>query len=361
MKAKLWCNNCKSNTHSDKACRKHTYSRYNKDVANHVHTGDENKNENGNDCHTFVFGLSNDVCSLIQDDKIKPELLLVDCGATAHIVNDDSNFTYVDESYRPEEHYIELADGKRTNNVAKKRGTVTVNIRDEAGELRKGCLYNALYVPSYPQNIFSVRAATEKGANSGELITADGVKFPIQTIGRLYYLNMCKSSSIGLRSCNLQEWHRILGHLNKTDVLRLENDVDDMKITHKEDFQCTTCILSKQTVTRNREADKRATAPLELIHTHLAGPIETVAKDGFRYAIIFVDDFSSAIFVYFLKHKSDSVVALNKFLSDSSPYGKVKRMRSDNGGKYISKEFEYVSIQIQILQRCTHHHFLVIM
>ena len=55
-------------------------------------------------------------------------------------------------------------------------------------------LENALFVPTYPQNIFSVQAATEKGAtvvfrpNSAELVTCDGTTFDIEKRGRLYYL-----------------------------------------------------------------------------------------------------------------------------------------------------------------------------
>lgn len=57
---------------------------------------------------------------------------------------------------------------------------------------------------------------------------------------------------------------------------------------------------------RSREADKRATCQLELVHCDLSGPIDPVAREGFRYAISFVDDYSGIIMVYFLKCKRDS-------------------------------------------------------
>ena len=68
-----------------------------------------------------------------------------------------------------------------------------VHLLDENGNLCKSYLDNVLFVPSYPQNIFSVRSAAEKGArvhlsaDSGNLISKDGKKFPIRTIGNLYY------------------------------------------------------------------------------------------------------------------------------------------------------------------------------
>ena len=146
----------------------------------------------------------------------------------------------------------------------------------------------------------------------------------------------------------LKEWHKILGHTNKADVLKFEAVVDDMKITSKDDFERPSCIVSKQVVSCNRTSDERASAPMEFLHRDVAGPIEPTANDGFRYAINFVDDFTGACFVYFLKQKCDATRALKKFLCDIAPYGKLKRMRSDNGGEYISEKFENVLIQHQV-------------
>lgn len=43
----------------------------------------------------------------------------------------------------------------------------------------------------------------------------------------------------------------------------------------------------------------------------------------------FIDDYSNAMFVYFLKKKSDSVQTTEKFLADVSPYGEVRCIRSE--------------------------------
>ena len=108
-------------------------------------------------------------------------------------------------------------------------------------------------------------------------------------------------------------------------------------------------------VKANREANIRATKSFELIHTDLTDRIDPIVKDGFRYAMIFVDDFSGCSFTYALKEKSDAFKVTEKFLADINPYGKVRtinlqkdivpadyieRMQSDNGGEYISKEFK---------------------
>lgn len=81
-----------------------------------------------------------------------------------HIVHDLSIFTKFDTQFNPEKHFIELADGKRSNNVAQRRGDAEVEICDVKGKTHKALLKNALYVPSYKQNIFSVHAAVSRGA-----------------------------------------------------------------------------------------------------------------------------------------------------------------------------------------------------
>ena len=107
-----------------------------------------------------------------------------------------------------------------------------------------------------------------------------------------------------------------MGHCNTEDFKKLTKVVDGMKINDTNDFDCETCILSKQINTRNREADVRATDSFEFVHTDLAGPIDPNTKGGFKYVIIFVDNYSGCTFTYFLKEKSDAVKATAKFLAD---------------------------------------------
>ena len=337
-KNKLWCSFCKTSTHTDKACRRKPRD----STVKHVNSDGVNS-----DFHDFTFKVDD-----FNDDVSQVNTLLVDCGATTHVVNDVSKFADFDAQFNPEKHFIELADGTKANNVALKRGTVNLSLNTADGKRVNAELQDALYVPSYPQDIFSVQAATEKGAtvvfhpDSAELVTQDGTKFDIEKHGRLYYL--CSNVSSCSHTCNLKRWHEILGHCNVADILKLENVVDGMKITDKASFHCDVCTLGKLTQSRNREPDERACAPLQLVHTDLAGPISPVARDGFKYAISFIDDYSGAIFQYFLKQKSDTVAATERFLADVAPYGDVKRLRSDNGTEFTSKEFQSLCVHNRI-------------
>ena len=55
--------------------------------------------------------------------------------------------------------------GERSNNVVLKRGTANMKFLDSRGECVDIVLTNALYIPIFPQSIFSVQAATDKGAS----------------------------------------------------------------------------------------------------------------------------------------------------------------------------------------------------
>ena len=78
------------------------------------------------------------------------------------------------------------------------------------------------------------------------------------------------------------------------------------------------------------------------------GAVEPPAREGFKYAMNFVDDYTGSVFMYFLKFKSDAINAFKKFLADSAQFGTVKKLRADNGGEFISKEFEALLIENKI-------------
>ena len=80
-----------------------------------------------------------------------------------------------------------------------------------------------------------------------------------------------------------------------------------------------------------------ATQPLERIHSDICGPINPRSREGYNYIITFVDEYSSMIFVYFLRSKDEASTALKNLIADVSPIGKIKELHSDNGTEYMSK------------------------
>jgi hypothetical protein len=206
-----WCGNCKSKTYETKNCRKK------KDAAK---TAAEKTTSSENNEHTFAF-TSKDTINKSGINNKSNSSLLVDTGATSHIINDKSKFVDFDKEFNPSAHVIELADGSKANVVLGK-GNAKVKLYDVNGNAREIMLNSALYVPSYDQNIFSVHAAIERGASISldkqvkQLKCPDGTTFGMEQKGRLYYLNSISSSKNS--ACSFHEWHKILGHCNYGDV-----------------------------------------------------------------------------------------------------------------------------------------------
>ncbi|KAL4005186.1 hypothetical protein ACER0C_004899 [Sarotherodon galilaeus] len=159
---------------------------------------------------SFCFFKMSD-CPMQQEKKS----LLVDCGATTHMINDATKFKTVDKNFKPENHVIELADGTKVKGMAKMRGDAEIYILDSEGRQVKTRLKQALFVPSFPQNIFSVKAATANGAElhfkNGDnwLFHKNGTKFEVKVYDSVRLLNGSSLCSGRLEVKSNQSWSSV--------------------------------------------------------------------------------------------------------------------------------------------------------
>ncbi|KAL0177031.1 hypothetical protein M9458_025925, partial [Cirrhinus mrigala] len=138
VEQRQWCSFCKSATHKDLHCRRRKRDKVKQAV-------DEEED------HTFAFKVEQ-----VDNDPIggvKMKGLMVDSGATKHIVTDIGMFEEFDSSFKPQSHILELADGERASGIAMKKGTAKVRLRDSKGRIVDMMLMEALYVPSFSQDI----------------------------------------------------------------------------------------------------------------------------------------------------------------------------------------------------------------
>ncbi|KAI5321249.1 hypothetical protein L3X38_030320 [Prunus dulcis] len=139
-------------------------------------------------------------------------------------------------------------------------------------------------------------------------------------------------------------WHRRMGHLNMQSLKLLQNEdmmfgLPEIKNTNA---VCEGCTFGKHCRKAfPKEATSRASTPLELVHTDVCGPMQTVTKAGNRYFLTFIDDCTRMCWIYFLRCKSEVFTVFKRFRATvelQSGY-KVKKLRSDRGGEYTSNEF----------------------
>ena len=342
--SRRWCANCKTTSHDTRVCNKKKSGTSAKSLRTSQALGDASEET------TFVFKAQS-------FEPRKSNDLLIDCGATAHIITCKDNFINFDNDFNPENHIIELADGSRQQGISNGRGEAVIYLKNSIGKTCRVILENALYMPTYKQNIISVSCLNKQGVqvvfnpNDAKLVAANGTIFPIHQNKNLYYVNFCESIS-NVKTRSLKEWHSILGHCNNNDILKLEKVVEGMNISDKSDFDCTTCIKSKMCQYRNHNSDPKASKILELVHTDIAGPIDPISNEKCKYSINFIDDYSGLTTVYFIRNKSDAAAAFEQFLADMAPYGKVLKLRSDCAKEYESKEFNEI-----LIKNCIKHEF----
>ena len=329
-KPKMWCSNCKKDNHTNKTCWSKKKEKTEAKVVQEESTD-----------FTCKIGTQSVNTVLAEEPN-----LMVDCGATAHIINNKNSFISFDPSFKANHHYLELADGTKSN-AAQGRGDATYLLQDAHGVKHQMTLKNALYVPTYP-NIFSVKSAVDAGCavtfqkNNAYLTDPHGNQYPFHQQNRLYFLCNNMSKDDAKKCMSMEKWHKVMGHCNQNDLLKLENVVNGMKITDVKMKDCETCIESKMTETFSTKPRDKSKKALELVHSDLAGPINPTGILGFRYVISFTDDYSGMHFVYFLKQKNDATVALTQFLAESRSYGSIQRLRTDNGTEFTGKAFQKI-------------------
>ncbi|SGY47835.1 BQ5605_C001g00580 [Microbotryum silenes-dioicae] len=106
------------------------------------------------------------------------------------------------------------------------------------------------------------------------------------------------------------------------------------------EFTCNACLASKAHRSPFPSSLSHAAEPLALVHSDvLSFPEESI--NHFRYLVTFVDDYSRKTWVYPISHKSDVLPTFKDWLLEieNATGCRLKTLRSDNGGEYISSTF----------------------
>ena len=92
----------------------------------------------------------------------------------------------------------------------------------------------------------------------------------------------------------------------------------------------------------SKKSKDRSKTVLGRVFTDVCGPMETKSHAGSKYFITFIDDKTRYTAVYFIKHKSEALSKFKEFAAEVENFTgqTIKIIHSDNGGEYISKEFE---------------------
>ena len=111
-----WCLNCKSNTHDTKYCRRKNARTVTANTAKYT----ECSNDSG---YSFMLNVNADVDAMNTAISMMCSSMLVDCGSTSHIVNDESMFLKFDDEFVSRPHRQKWKEVCSTSHTKTERPT----------------------------------------------------------------------------------------------------------------------------------------------------------------------------------------------------------------------------------------------
>ena len=117
------------------------------------------------------------------------------------------------------------------------------------------------------------------------------------------------------------------------------------------DDVCNMCALAKITTTPvPRLAETQAEEKLESVFTDVMGPFRVESLSGFRFCIVFADQYTKSVFVDLHKAKREAPASLKKLVLS---VGTPMNLKQDNAKEFLSGQFKMYCLDAGILQEKT--------
>jgi hypothetical protein len=221
-------------------------------------------------------------------------------------------------------------------------------------------LNNVMYSPRLRRNLISGSLIEEKGGSftgkGGKIIihAKDGRKtFHASRKNGLYYVYpkypkktvLPEVENFIILNNDLELWHRRFCHINTKYIVSTSknNSVRDLPEFKNTELNCESCRLAKSRRVSYKPISKvRSDRPLQLLHLDVCGPLPTQTREGYKYFLTIIDDYSRKVTVYPLKQKSEVFECFTKYQKRAERFLnlKVVNVRTDNGLEFINEKFE---------------------
>ena len=269
----------------------------------------------------------------------------IDSASNDHIVNTDKYFDCFVELKHPV-HFKVADQGIMT---ATKLGHIRFSLQGHDAYFK-----NVYYAEKAHQNLLSTARINDNGfrivleSHGAEIIDTcnNNVIMRARREGNCYLLSIRPIiSQASVCAINRESqtflWHRRLGHLNFQDLKKI-GDREGLPIKSiASDQLCEYCVYDKQCKKGFDENEKRATRPLQLVHSDVVGPITPVSYDEKSYFVTFLDDYTHFCYVYAIANKSDVYQKCSEYraLVTNRFNCELGALRTDNGGEYVNAKF----------------------
>lgn len=93
----------------------------------------------------------------------------------------------------------------------------------------------------------------------------------------------------------------------------------------------------------------------DLAHLDVWDPVSIISYDGFKYFVIFINDFSRATWLYLLKSKDEVFDCFQGFVNgiDNQYNGKIKIFWSNNETEFVNIKFAHLFKEKWIIHQTT--------
>ncbi|GLJ29753.1 hypothetical protein SUGI_0587340 [Cryptomeria japonica] len=361
-KSKVICWNCGKPGHIHKDCKEEKKKKKKK-----FDSDSESDKEDGD---AFIAALATHAGN---------DAWLIDLGASFHMTSNRDWFLEY-EGFNGGKVY--LGDDSALEIFG--RGKVRIRFSD--GRIKR--INGVLHIPRLKRNLLSVSKLIDVGVQvvfseagckmiTGAMVVARGVRF-----GTLYKLEAytveCNSTSVKSKSANtsLEDlkvspsadgngfwvpkgalsseaklpaektmlWHQRPGHIGEKGLRTLKNKnlVEGLNDCNLDFDFCEHCIYGKKNRVQFYSSSHKTYGVLDLIHSHVFGPVDVSSIGKSTYYVSFIDDFSRRTWVYFLKSKSEFFSRFKEFkaMVELQTGKKIKCLRTDNGGEFFSNDFD---------------------
>ncbi|CAH9142791.1 unnamed protein product, partial [Cuscuta epithymum] len=171
--------------------------------------------------------------------------------------------------------------------------------------------------------------------------------------GGVYPISLSSYSPVALAShvAPGPVWHRRLGHCGTRILDRLRKTGNILSNSHFS-HDCISCRLGKSQRLPFQEVWHKSTSPLYLIHSDVwQSPV--LSTSGFKYYVLFIDDFSRFTWLYPMSRKSEVVSHFKNFklMVENLFNSKIKIFQSDGGGEFDNHGMREIFLSNGILFR----------
>jgi len=289
---------------------------------------------------------------------------LVDSGATHHMCPDRGLLVDLREPRPDEVTWVAVGDGSTLPVV----GYGNLWFEHEInGKLRTAMFTDVAYVPGLSHTLISMTRLLTKnqlglrteGKDIYMTSPAGSKELKVCVEGQLMYLCMVRpvvpksgpggAAHVATASENADLWHRRMGHLGMTSFPKLKTMSDGIQVDNAEflsktrDLEvCGDCMAGRQLRDVRAAKSDRSSVPLERLHTDLSGKMPVESEGGSWYYLAVIDEATRYSEVVPIKAKSDGGPVLKEIITrwQRRTDKRVKFVRSDGGGEFISNDLE---------------------